>query len=190
MTDEMKTDHLQALWQSQKLRETKISLAETRDRAWRLERHVSLRNLGEYAAAVVVVASFGWMLWVEPSRISRVGAGMVIAGTIFIVHQLRRRGSARRLPADLVARSALEFHCEQLARQRDLVRGVWAWYLLPLVPGLLVVQIGQALAHPERSSRIVVYCAVIVAGAAAVHYWNRRGATRLQQRIDRLRAHL
>ena len=187
MTDRVSHDDLQALWQSQSLGDPMISLDDLRDKARRLEWHVARRNLGEYVAAVVVVVSFGWMLWVEPSRISRVGAGMVVAGTIFIVHQLRKRGSATPLPVDLAARSALEFHCEQLARQRDLVRGVWWWYLLPLVPGMLLVQIGQAIAHPDRLSRIIVYCVVIVVGAAGVHHWNRRGAARLQQRIDRLK---
>ena len=187
MTDAANNDDLQALWQSQALAGPRISIEDIRDKSRHLEWHVSLRNLGEYVAAVLVVVSFGWMLWVEPSPISRVGAGLVVVGTIFIVHQLRRRGSAVPLPVDLAVRSALEFHCEQLAQQRDLIRGVWWWYLLPIVPGMLLVQIGQALAHPDRLSRIVVYCVVIVAGAAGVHHWNRRAAARIQQRIDRLR---
>ena len=91
------------------------------------------------------------------------------------------------LPADLVVRSALEFHCAQLVRQRDLLRSVWWWYLLPLLPGMLLVQIGQALEYPERLSRIIVYCVVGAAGAAGIYALNRLAAARIQERIDRLR---
>ena len=59
-------------------------------------------------------------------------------------------GTARTLPSDLALTSALEFHRVQLERQRDLLRSVWWWYLLPFAPGVLVLEIGHALAQPER----------------------------------------
>ncbi len=144
------------------------------------------RNLREYVAAVVVVAGFGWIMWLGPSSTIRAGAGMVIVGTIFIVCHLHMRGAASSLPVDLGLKSALEFHCVELLRQRDLLRSVWLWYLLPIVPGMLVMQIGQALTHPERLTGIVIYCVVVVAGAAGIHELNRRAAARIQERIDRL----
>ena len=187
MTDPFNDGDLQTLWQSQALDQKAISLEEIRDKAKRFERTMARRNLREYVAAVVVVAGFGWIMWVESSGIIRVGAGMVIVGTIFIVYHLRMQGSASSLPADLGLKSALEFHCVELVRQRDLLRSVWLWYLLPIVPGMLVAQIGRALAHPELLSRIVLYCVVMVAGAAGIHELNRRAAARIQERIDRLK---
>jgi RNA polymerase sigma-70 factor, ECF subfamily len=82
---------------------------------------------------------------------------------------------------------SLEFHCVELVRQRDLLRSVWLWALLPIVSGMLALQIGQALAHPEWLSRIVLYCVVMVAGAAGLHALYRRAAARVQERIDRLK---
>jgi hypothetical protein len=187
MTDPSNDVDLQALWQSQALDQHAISLEEIRGKATRFERIVARRNLREYVAAVLVVAGFGWIMWVEPSGIVRVGAGLVIAGTIFIVHQLRTRGSAMSLPADLVLSRALEFHCAQLVRQRDLLRSVWWWYLLPLLPGMLLVQIGQALEHPERLLRIIAYCVVVAAITVGIYALNRHAAARIQERIDRLK---
>jgi hypothetical protein len=187
MTDSLNDGDLQALWQSQALDQNAISVEEIRGRAKRLERIVARRNLREYFAAVVVVPAFGWIVWVGPSGTIRAGAGMVILGTIFIVYYLRRRGSASSLPGDLGLKSALEFHCVELVRQRDLLRSVWLWALLPIVSGMLVLQIGQALAHPEWLWRIVLYCAVLVAGAAGLHALNHRAAARIQERIDRLK---
>ena len=186
MTDELSHDDLQALWQSQTSGETQISLADIRDKATRFERIVARRNLREYVAAVVVVAAFAWIMWMERSSIIRAGAAIVIGGTIFIVYYLRSRGAASPMPADLGLKSALEFHRAELTRQRDLLRGVWWWYVLPILSGLLVMQIGLALAHPERLTRIIIYCVSVVALSAGVYYLNRRVAARIQQRIDRL----
>ena len=108
MTDALNDGDLQALWQSQALGNNTISLEEIRGKAQRLERIVARRNLREYVAAAVVVPSFGWIMWVGPSGIIRIGAGMVILGTLFIVYHLRLRGSASSLPADMGLKSALE----------------------------------------------------------------------------------
>jgi hypothetical protein len=136
--------------------------------------------------APFVIAGFGWIMWMGPSTIVRVGAGMVIAGTIFVVWRLRTRGAASALPTDLGLKNALEFHRAELVRQRDLLRSVWLWYLLPLVPGMFVAQIGRALAYPEKTTGIVIYCGVILATALGGHELNRRAAARIQERIDRL----
>jgi hypothetical protein len=186
MTDPVNDGDLQALWQSQALDQKAMSLEEIRAKAKRLERIVARRNRREYVGAVVGVAGFGWIMWVGPSGIIRVGAGLFIVAVIFVVYRLHSRGSTPPLPAELGMRSALEFHCLQLVRQRDLLRSVWWWYLLPLLPGMLVVQIGRALVHPERLTGVVIYCVVVVGGAAGIHELNRRAAARIQERIDRL----
>jgi len=89
-------------------------------------------------------------------------------------------------PADLALRSALEFHCSQLARQRDLLHSVWLWCLLPFVPGMVMFVIGMARVSPDRLAPIVVYgigCVILMVG---LHVLNRRVAARIQRRLDRL----
>jgi hypothetical protein len=186
MTDESH-DELQALWQSQSRDEAAISLDQIRMKSRHLERIVARRNLIEYVAAAIVVAAYGRMMWVEPSVTIRVSAGLVIAAAIFVAYQLHKRGAAMSLPADLASRSALEFHRMQLERQRDLGQGVWSWYLLPFVPGMLMLQIGQALAQPARISQIVARAVLFVALLVGVHVLNSRAAAGIQQRLDRLK---
>jgi hypothetical protein len=96
-------------------------------------------------------------------------------------------GTARTLPSDLALTSALEFHRVELEKQRDLLRSVWWWYLLPFAPGILVLEIGQALARPERTSRIIVFGIVMFLLAVGVYALNWRAAARMQRRIDRLK---
>jgi len=181
---------LQALWQSQPPGEdagSAIALSEVRQMARRLEHRVARRNRREYVAAAVVVAVMAWQMFAMPSVTLRVGAGLTIAATIAVAYMLHLWGSARTLPSDLALTSALEFHRVQLERQRDLLRSVWWWYLLPFVPGVLVLAIGHALARPERTSGTIAWgvgMLLIMVGGYAL---NRRKAAQIQQRIDRLK---
>ena len=202
MTDPIQDRDLQKLWQSQTPSGPAISLDEIRQKAQRFERKVARRNLREYVAAAVVVAGFGvvmWVvpvarfgvvMWVVPSATVRVGAGLLIAAAIAVAYMLHLWGTATTLPSDLALRSALEFHRAQLERQRDLLRSVWLWYLLPFAPGLLVLLIGLALAHPDRGWRIIPLSLVMIVFMAGVYELNRRAAARIQRRIDRLKENL
>jgi hypothetical protein len=187
MTDPLPDRDLQALWQSQSPRENAISLDEIRERARHLERRVARRNRREYVAAAFVVSFYGWVMWVAPAATIRIGAGLAVAAAISIAYYLHRRGTATSLPADLGLRSALEFHRAQLERQRDLLRSVWWWGLLPFAPSLLVLEIGQALAQPERISRIIAFSVGIIVFMVALYELNRRAAAGIQRRIDRLK---
>jgi hypothetical protein len=75
----------------------------------------------------------------------------------------------------------------QLERQRNLLRSVWWWYLLPFVPGVLVLLIGQALEEPARISRIIAAGVLVVVVMIGVHALNRRVTAGIQRRLDRLK---
>jgi hypothetical protein len=176
----------QALWQSQSPKEPAMSLDEIRARAQRLEHVVSRRNRREYLAAAVGIAGFLRILWLGPTTMIRVGAVLTIAGGLLVVYLIRRWGTATAFPDDLALKSAIDFHRVGLERQRDLLRRVWWWYVMPFVPGLTVLQIGQAVAHPERMQRLIVIAMGMVVLMAGVYGLNRRAATKLQHRIDAL----
>jgi hypothetical protein len=186
MTDSRPDGRWQALWQSQPASEHAMSIEEVREKARHLERRVVRRNRREYIAAVVVVAGYGWILWRGPSAAVRVGAGLILAATIFVCVRLRVHGSAASLPADLGVKSALDFYRGQLERQRELLHSVWRWYLLPFAPGFLVLLIGQAVAQPARLSFVATYAVAVLLLGVGLHALNRRVAARIQRALDRL----
>jgi hypothetical protein len=178
--------NLQTLWQSQPSSGRTMSLDEIRQHAARLEHRVARRNLREYVAAVLVVAAYGCGMWLIPSPLIRVGAVLIIAATALVVWRLHRWGRTQPLPSDLALKPALVFHRSQLERQRDGLNSVWRWYLLPFVPGLLVLVLGAALEPrigPERAAGFALGTIAVMIGG---HVLNRRAAARLQRYIDRL----
>jgi len=187
MTDSRPEGAFQALWQSQPPSGHAMSIEEVREKARRLERRVARRNRREYVAAVVVVFCYGSILWLVPFATARVGAGLIIAATIFICYRLHVHGSAASLRTDWGMKSSLDFYRAQLERQRDLLHGVWRWCLLPFVPGLVVLLIAYAHAQPARVSFGVAYGVLALSLGVGLHALNRHVAARIQRELDRLK---
>jgi hypothetical protein len=103
-----------------------------------------------------------------------------------VLVQLHRRASARAPSVGGLGRPCLDLHRDQLVRQRDALASAWAWYVLPLAPGMLVFSAGMA-AVPAVGPTIAACAAAATAGVFAGIAWiNRRAAARLQEEIDRL----
>lgn len=197
MANEIHND-MTSVWKNQSLEKVEISLEQLRGKAQKLEKRVWQRNLREYVASAIVVAAFAYYIWLFPSPLVRLGCVLVIAGTLFMVCVLLKKGSARNVPAQMGMRSCVEFHREELLRQRDLLRGVWTWYLLPLVPGLALFLAGlfrQTMQQPNASAHAgaiiatfsftTVVCALVFVGIGKLNQW---AARKLQCEIDALDA--
>jgi uncharacterized membrane protein len=189
-------NELRDLWQCQPLNPVPISLAALREKAQKLEKRVLWRNLREYAASVIVIASFGYSIWKFPAPMVRFGCVLVIAGALFVVYMLHKRGAARAVPAEMAFHNCLDFHRRELERQRDLLRGVWTWYLLPFVPGMAVFLLGLfqwVMKQPNAPAHVGLVtatfgltaagCAVVFIGVGKLNQW---GARKLQRKIDAL----
>ena len=176
------------IWRNQPVEGTALTVEEVRDRAQSFEKTIRRRNLREYVAAVFVLLFFGGHAAIAAEVSSRAGSALIVAGTIFVIFQLRRRGTPGPAPADAALRPCVDFHRAELARQRDLLRGVWAWYLLPLVPGLAVLLGGRILAHPEGAWWVGSYAVLCALLFIAIGWLNWIAARGLQRDIDEMEA--
>ena len=186
MSDGRVSGDAQSLWQGQAVTGAAMTVDELQQRARYLERRVERRNLREYIAAVVVLFMFGAIAWKAPLPLIRAGAVLTRAATAFIVFHLSRYGTARIMPADLGLTGCLQFHRRELERQRDLLRGAWKWYLLPFMPGLILMCLAPVLAHPEHPWRAFWPFAGTLVFVVFVGELNRRAAIKIQTIIETL----
>lgn len=190
MGSESSPDRVQELWQSQQTEGARMSVEQIRMSAGKFQRTVGWRNVREYVAALAVTIFFAYDFARTDDRLARIGFGLLIAGTAWVVWQLHIQGSARRLPEDAALSSFIDFQRRELMRQRDLLGGVWRWYLGPLIPGLvvLIASFGRTNAHQVRHPEliIVIYSILVAALFIGIAKLNERAARRLQQQIDRL----
>ena len=177
------------LWQNQGEEDdakVTITLNDIRRRAARLERRIHWRNMREYGAGVFVVVAFTVQLWrVHGWQLAP--PLLLIVGTIYVMFQLHRRGSARSLPADAGLRASLDSHLQELERQRDALHTVWLWYLLPFVPGFVAALIVKAVESGINARLIVsgVVLVVLLFGTWGLNEW---AARKIDRRIQELRS--
>jgi hypothetical protein len=165
-----------------------MSVDELRLRAGKFQKKTYWRNAREYVAGLLVVVGAGYLFWYMPDALTRVGLALMIAGALYVIWHLHRRGSSRTLPADLGLASGLEFYRRELERQRDLLQSVWLWYLGPLIPGPVVLMAANARIRPGELRLFGLNFVAFILFAALVWMLNQRGARRLQSRIDELNA--
>jgi len=187
VANELPPDDLKNLWQSQRVEPVQMSLEEIRRKAEKFHRRIRHRNLREYGASILVLGAFSYYIWKFPDL--RLGSALIIAATLYMVSQLRKRGAATTVPASMALGTCLDFHRRELERQRDLVRGVWKWYLLPFVPGLLAfIAVPILHAPPSKWIRGLPFVLLSVVSFYAIWRLNQRAADRLQRQIDDLNA--
>ena len=182
-------DHsdVQRLWRDQPSEEVRMSAQEVRELAEKFERTIRRRNRREYAAAAFVVVWFSVWAWFAQSVVVALGCWLVALAALWVVFHLHRRGAARRPAGEQDVMSGLEFTRSELARQRDLLRSVWWWYLLPFVPGMLLILVGYSLEGSELWDLLpsAIVAAVTFVGIGLL---NQRVARKLQRRLDDLDA--
>ena len=189
MANECFPDDLGKVWRGQKVEHTQMTIDELREKARKFQRMIRFKNLSGYVAGAWVVVFFAFSMGKYPPLI-RAGDWLMIAGTINIAYQTHRRSSAKTMPADAAPASWLEFHRRQLERQRDVLRGGWVWNFGSLIPGLVVLMLGAAMANPAHLKYALKFEAVFTLVVALAFYLTARltrfAARDLQRQIDEL----
>lgn len=184
----MNEHELMRLWREQPARPETFDVEALRRRAERFDRGVRRRNLREYVAAILVAAATIYFAVVRDEPVTRLGCLVTLAGTAIAVWQLHRRTAVdMRDPVRLAAPLATHYR-DELCRQRDALRSVWLWYLLPLLPGPELMLLGRHLAGHlpiAKVSDLAIFLLMPVVGLLVL-LLNLHGARRLQRRIDAL----
>lgn len=187
-------DQLRSLWQSMPTEPVVITPYEMRMRAAFFEGRIRRRNRVEYIACGFVAAVFSWYATFDLSTILwPIANFMIAAATIYVGISLHRKGKAGATPDSGTVGSLVEFHRQELVRQRDALKTVWRWYLLPFVPGLVLWFIAMWIGQGQDAARPGLFAVVLglvfvlcMAVYLVILLLNLLGAARLQRMIDDL----
>jgi hypothetical protein len=175
------------IWQTQEVEEMRFSVEELRAKADKFQRRIWRRNLREYLAALFVIVFFAATYWNTHQVVPRIAFAWIIAWSVFYIWYMWRWGSATPVPANMGNAACVGFYRNELARQRDLLRSVWRWVVLPIVPGLALLAIWKFVsARPEKLWQEVGWLLFEIALLAIVAWLNVRAARRLDRRISEL----
>jgi hypothetical protein len=174
-------------WQAQDAQAQPPTMAEVRKAAGKFFRRIRLRNAVEYVACIIVVISFSYYVFALEQMLQRIGSAMVVVGTLVAAWQLHRRASAID-PENAGTMPIMDFVRAQLVRQRDALASIFWWYLLPFVPGLVVMTAGSLALRLEEGQggaiRGIIGISVMLAIFVGIWLLNLWGARKLQKHID------
>jgi hypothetical protein len=167
-------------------------LEDVRKGADKLYRTIRLRNRIEYTACVVAIVVFAYQLFSAPTVFHTVGLVLLIAAIIFMALQLYRRTDPVS-PDAAGTMPIYAFQRGQLVRQRDALKSIVAWYVLPMLPGMAFVFAGNGLDPEIEAAGPPIWVRwLVLFGIAAVigFYWwlTRLAARKLQRGIDEIDA--
>ena len=164
-----------------------MSVEEVRAQARQFQKRIRNRNIREYSAMVLaIVMAIPLAVFFRSYPLIVVAMGLIIAGTLVIAYQFRKRMSTRSFPADAASMSCLEFYRRELERQRDANLSIWSWYSLPMVPGTAMMLIGMAFMPALGPGVALFYAVAFTAAFIFTGVGTKRGARRVQQKIDEL----
>lgn len=166
-------------------------LNELRRRADKFRRKIIWRNRIEYIAGGFVILAFSVIALLMSLPVMRIGAALIIAGTGLVMWQLHRRGGPLSPARDGGALPLLDYQRRELVRQRDALDSIAIWYLLPLVPGMIVFMAGSFL-DEGRAPTSGDWLRLASVGIVFVAIWivNKVAARQLQTKIDSIDAML
>lgn len=175
---ERERQDLCALWQAQPVAPLGLSAAEIRARAGALRGTIDARNSREWVAAAFVGVFFAYIAITGDGLVEQVGGGLTVAGTAYVAWYIRAHGTVAALPGEGLPCAA--FYRRALVRQRDLLRGVWRWYLGPLVPGMAVLLIGGLVRSGFAVGGVLaaVFVLAVFAGVGLINHLVARELTR------------
>lgn len=188
----MTEDPAKQAWQASVEIAGALPLEDVRKGADRLYRKVRLRNSVEYVACAIVVVLGVWRVLTMEYMHQQVGMTLLVVAAISVVWQLHRRASA--VSPERAGEAPLYlFLRAQLVRQRDALREVFWWYLLPFVPGFAVIFVGNGIVPEiERAGPPIWARWLLLGGLAAIYvgvWWiNQVTVRKLQGRIDEIDA--
>ncbi len=197
MTNMPQSQDLQSLWQSLPDTPIRMTTEDLRGHARKLDSRIRRRFIIEYGASVVVIPVFAWYAtWREPATpLWPIANVTIIAGTLFMLWNLHRVSRRHALPPSAPFSTLVEHHRANLVQQRDALRSVWLWYLMPFVPGFVLWITALWVSRPEgpagdRMAIALIFTAFwAVAVFAVLLVINLVGARRLQRQIDDLDAY-
>ena len=160
-----------------------LTMETVHERARQFQRMIWWRNaresvvgfalLGVNANTLRTVSFDAPALWVPPA--------LGLAGIACVLFFLHGKAGSRLVP-DGDARTVLRFHQAEIERQRDMLRRVPSWYLLPLAPTLIAGALVKW--HPIATPLSLAMMALLFYGIARL---NNAGARWLDRQLEQAR---
>ena len=151
-----------------------------------LNRTLHRRNLREVFAGALVATLFGIGAFLATDTLVVVGASLVSAGALVVSVMVYVRGVAPPVFASNSSRGYLAQYRSELEHQARLLKWVPAWYIGPLLPGVILCEVALYVSSGLPGWVIALHYLFAAALLVGVVVLNLRASRQLQQQANAL----
>lgn len=173
----MNEDELKTIWQTSNERmETlnlhTIKLNKMNERIKKFEKSIKRRNNLEIIVAIGIIACYGIYVYIKPQPLAKIGAVFTILYCLNVIYQLRKT-EAKQPNFDVMrsVKDQLLAYEAYVKEEQKLLSTVLYWYLLPLLPGMILFLIGTGITWLPG---LIYFGLFIPFVFVSVYYWNRK----------------
>jgi|GEM_PF-322036 len=168
-------------WVHQSSLQQPLTVENLPQQACTFQKAIWWRNARESAVALVLILVQARDAWSSEHWSEAAGNLLLIAGMSFVLYYLQFRAAPRRVPEGDI-HVLQQFHRREVLRQRDILRAIPWWYLLPLIPGMLV----DLAQRGETSAPAIVGLAGVLLLVWRLNVWAANWLDRQLRDIDAL----
>lgn len=172
----MLNDELEQIWHdSAKAERVEIDrvrlLADLNGQLKRFDRVIRRRDVREIVAAVIVIVLFGVGTFYYTDILSRIGMILGVLYGILVIVVLKVTKRQKPIEFELPVKEYLVKYRDYLDKQKNLLKNIVYWYLLPPFVACLLFFIGQELSMVHLTINLVF----ILGLYTGVYFLNRNG---------------
>jgi len=173
----MKDDELKAIWKTSNERMEYINLHSVKlnnmnDKIKKFEKTINSRNTVEIIVAIGLIIIYSIFFYIKPTPLAKIGAFLLLLYCFNVIYQLRR--TAAKQPSfdiTLSLKEQLLAYQVYVLEEQKLYKNIFYWYLLPMLPGLILFLIGTG----TRLLPAIVYFGLFIPLVFTfVYYFNRK----------------
>jgi hypothetical protein len=155
----------------------------------RLFERMTRRGVRIEAYTGVAVAAFFIMPVVSsPNWALRIGWALASAYGLYVAVVVWK-SETPPMPESLEFVAALAHYRGELERRRRIIQTLWRWYLMPMVPGMLLIIAGATIEASKRGRPLwpaLIFIALMAGMGVVIHLSSQGWARKLRIRIDTL----
>jgi len=155
----------------------------------RLFERMSRRGVRIEAYTGVAIAAFFIVPVVSsPNWALRIGWALASAYGLYVALVVWK-SQTPPMPESLEFGAALAHYRGELERRRRIIQTLWRWYLMPMVPGMLLIIAGATIEASKRGRPLwpaLIFIALMAGMGVVIHLSSQGWARKLRIRIDAL----
>ena len=155
----------------------------------RLFERMSRRGVRIEAYTGVAIAAFFIIPVVSsPNWALRIGWALASAYGLYVAVVVWKSDTPP-MPESLEFDTALAHYRGELERRRRIIQTLWRWYLMPMVPGMLLIVAGATIEAAKRGRPLwpaLIFIALMAGMGVVIHLSSQGWARKLRIRIDAL----